>query len=181
MQEQIFIESSRLLLRSWKASDISDYIKINQDPMVMKYFPNKLSAQETLNHFHKMQAHFVELNYGLFALELKEENRFVGFTGFSHPQFKSFFTPCVEIGWRINWAYWDKGIATEAAKACLDFGFRNLNLEKIVSFTSIHNLASEKVMQKIGMQKLTEFDHPNLETNHYLCKHVLYEINRTNK
>lgn len=179
MQEQIFIESPRLLLRSWKESDNDALIKMNLDLLVMKYFPQLISPEETFNQIQRIKQHFVEFNYGLFALELKQENRFIGFTGFSHPQFNSFFTPCVEIGWRIDSTYWQKGYGTEAAKACLNFGFKTLGFEKVYSFTSIHNKASEKLMQKIGMQKITEFDHPKIEPLHYLCKHVLYHINRT--
>jgi RimJ/RimL family protein N-acetyltransferase len=179
MKEKIFIESPRLLLRSWNESDLEAYIKMNHDPKVMQYFPNILSSEDTLHHFEKIKQHFSEYNYGLFALELKEEKRFIGFTGFSHPSFESFFTPCVEIGWRIDAPYWQRGLGTEAANACLKYGFQMLNFEKIVSFTSIHNTASEKLMQKIGMQKITEFDHPKLASTHYLCKHVLYQTQRT--
>jgi RimJ/RimL family protein N-acetyltransferase len=181
MQEQIFIESPRLLLRSWKDSDTNSYIKMNLDPVVMKYFPQPLSTKETLDHLQRIKQHFVTYKYGLFALELKEENRFIGFTGFSHPSFDSFFTPCVEIGWRIDSGYWKKGYGTEAARACIDYGFQNLFFDKLYSFTSIHNIASEKTMQNIGMQKLTEFDHPKIDPLHHLCKHVLYQLNRITK
>jgi RimJ/RimL family protein N-acetyltransferase len=179
MQEQIFIESPRLLLRSWKDSDIDAYIKMNLDSIVMQYFPQTVSPEETRTHIQKIKQHFETFHFGLYALELKEEKRFIGFTGFSHPSFESFFTPCVEIGWRIDSPYWHRGLGTEAANACLNYGFKVLNLEKIVSFTSIHNSASEKLMQKIGMQKITEFDHPKLASSHFLCKHVLYQIQRT--
>ncbi len=178
MQEQIFFESPRLLLRSWKDSDIDAYIKMNLDPLVMQYFPQLVSAEETLTHIQKIKQHFEKFNFGLYALELKEEKCFIGFTGFSHPSFESFFTPCVEIGWRIDSSYWKRGLGTEAANACLYYGFQVLNFEKIFSFTSIHNTASEKLMQKIGMQKITEFDHPKLEASDFLCKHVLYQIQK---
>jgi RimJ/RimL family protein N-acetyltransferase len=69
-------------------------------------------------------------------------------------------------------------LGTEAANACLNYGFQVLNFEKIFSFTSIHNTASEKLMQKIGMQKITEFDHPKLAASDFLCKHVLYQIQK---
>lgn len=179
MQVQIFIESPRLLLRSWKDSDTDAYIKMNLDPLVMKYFPKIISTEETLDHIQRIKQHFNEFNYGLFALELKAENRFIGFTGFSHPTFDSFFTPCIEIGWRIDSAYWNKGLATEAAISCLQYGFKTLKFEKIYSFTSTYNAASERIMQKIGMLKISEFNHPKLDKAHYLCKHVLYQINRT--
>jgi len=149
MQDQIFIETERLLLRSWKKLDEAVYISMNQDPEVMKYFPQLISEESSLAHIDSIKKHFQEYGYGLYALELKETNSFIGYTGFSHPSFESEFTPCIEIGWRIAAAYWKKGLATEAAKACLQYGFQKKGLEKILSFTSIHNAASERVMQKL--------------------------------
>ena len=174
MQEQIYMESPRLLIRSWKDSDTEAYIRMNLDPLVMKYFPSTVTSTDTQLHIQKIKSHFDTYHYGLFALELKSEKKFIGFTGFSHPSFEAYFTPCVEIGWRIDAAYWKQGIGTEAASTCMKYGFENLHFEKIYSFTSIHNTASEKLMQKIGMIKIDEFDHPALAKDHYLCKHVLY-------
>lgn len=181
MRDQIFFETERLLLRTWKQSDEEVYIKMNQDKEVMKYFPQLLTQEATLDHIQKIDTHFQEFGYGLYAMELKDSNQFIGFTGFSHPSFNAHFTPCIEIGWRINASYWQMGLGTEAAKACLNFGFQHLGFEEIYSFTSIHNLPSEKLMQKIGMEKLQEFDHPKLATSEYLCRHVLYHIKRSSK
>jgi RimJ/RimL family protein N-acetyltransferase len=166
------------LLRSWKESDTAWFVKMNLDPLVMKYFPHTLSADETRSQIQRKKQHFTDHHYGLFALELKGENRFIGFTGFSHPSFDTYFTPCIEIGWRIDSSYWQKGLGTEAAIASLNYGFRKLHFEKIYSFTSIHNQASENIMRKIGMQKISAFNHPKIDSKHYLCKHVLYQINR---
>jgi len=65
-------------------------------------------------------------------------------------------------------------MATEGAKRCLEYGFEKLQLPEIYSFTAVPNVRSEKVMQKIGMQKIGEFDHPVLEKGHALERHVLY-------
>jgi len=114
----------------------------------------------------------------LFAMERKDNQQFIGFTGFSHPKFESYFTPCIEIGWRINKPNWNLGFATEAAKSCLTFGFKNAGLTEIYSFTSVLNKPSEKVMQKIGMTKTGIFKHPSIEKNHPLHEHVLYKISK---
>jgi len=90
--------------------------------------------------------------------------------------FGSFFTPCVEIGWRIKKEDWGNGYATEAAKACLNYGFKILQFDKVYSFTSTINLRSEKVMQEIGMVKAGEFDHPDIPPDNPLCRHMLYKI-----
>lgn len=112
-------------------------------------------------------------------MEVKESKEFIGFIGFHRPSFEADFTPCIEIGWRLKRDAWGKGYATEGAKACLKYGFTELNFKEVYSFTAKINKPSEKVMKKIGMQYVKEFDHPKLEPNNKLCKHVLYVIRNT--
>ena len=175
MITSIFIETERLYLRQWRSSDHEPYIAMNLDKEVMEFFPATISAEESIFHKTRMRNNIEEKGYGLFAMERKNTNEFIGFTGFSHPKFEADFTPCTEIGWRIAKEHWNLGFATEAAKACLAFGFRNFKFEEIYSFTSVHNKRSEQVMLKIGMKKMGEFDHPILAQGHYLQKHVLYK------
>ena len=176
MESKIFIETDRLLLRQWKETDCSTYISMNLDKEVMEYFPSLLSEVKTRQHIDSIQLTIEQNGYGLFAIERKDTHSFIGFTGFAHPKFEAAFTPCVEIGWRLARDQWGMGFATEAAKACLAYGFRTLQFSAIHSFTSVLNTRSEQVMKKIGMQKNGEFDHPLLEEGHYLQKHVLYTI-----
>ena len=106
---------------------------------------------------------------------------FIGFVGLSVPSFTSHFTPCVEIGWRLMKEHWGNGYASEAAAACLRFGFENLKLQEIVAFTVPLNKRSIGVMEKIGMSRAPadDFDHPKLSAGHPLQRHVLYRINRS--
>ena len=175
---EIYIKTARLILRQWTAADHEPYIQLNQDADVMEFFPSILSPEETLTQINRLSSHIVAYGYGFFALERKDNNRFIGFTGLSHPRFDSYFTPCVEIGWRLSKASWGRGFATEAAKACLEYGFKILNLEEIYSFTSIHNIRSEQVMKKIGMEKAGTFDHPSIKDGNVLKTHVLYRISK---
>ena len=176
MSSIIFIETDRLILRQWQATDCEPYIKMNLDKDVMEYFPSILSSEQSLLHINKMTEKIDQHGYGLFAVERKDTQSFIGFTGFSRPNFNAFFTPCVEIGWRMAKELWNQGFATEAANACLLFGFEKFKFEEIYSFTSIHNLNSERVMKKIGMKQVGKFDHPLLEKDHCLQKHILYKI-----
>ncbi len=171
----IYVETPRLILRDWMPSDVELFIKLNQDPEVMEFFPATLSREETLAQFERIGNHFAEYNYGLFALERRDNNEFIGFTGLSHPRFESYFTPCVEIGWRLAKAAWGNGFATEAARACIDYGINVLQLKEIYSFTSVHNQRSEAVMIKLGMIKQGEFEHPLVEYGNSLKTHVLYK------
>ncbi|MBL1435121.1 MAG: GNAT family N-acetyltransferase [Rhodobacteraceae bacterium] len=120
--------------------------------------------------------------FGLFALHHKNSGAFLGFTGLTHPGYKTPFTPCVEVGWRLHRAAWGKGYAFEAAQACLNRAFKTLALSEIVSFTSRNNARSIALMQRLGMRSdpREDFEHPMLAKNHRLSWHVLYRLPKPN-
>lgn len=149
---------------------------MNKDAEVMKYFPKTLTEIETFEMIQRINLQFDNNGFGLFAVEHNLTKIFIGFTGFATPTFESFFTPCIEIGWRYKKEVWGHGFATEAAMACLFYGFNTLKLEKIISFTSSINIKSENVMKRIGMRHIADFNHPKIERISILCRHVLYEI-----
>ncbi len=170
------IETQRLILRRWKESDHEPFSALNADSKVCKFFPNTLSKKESNALADKIEDRFNENGFGFYALEHKENGNFIGFCGLNKPSFKAHFTPCVEIGWRLSSAYWNKGYATEAARAALDEGFNHYDLKEIVSFTVPENIASRRVMEKIDLTRDDEgdFDHPALPDGHPLKHHVLY-------
>jgi RimJ/RimL family protein N-acetyltransferase len=88
------------------------------------------------------------------------------------------FSPCVEIGWRLSFAHWGNGYASEAARGALDMGFQQLGLSEIVSFATVGNLRSRGVMERIGMTYSGEFEHPSLPESSPLRPHVLYRLQR---
>ncbi len=178
MTARIFIETERLLLREWQTADEAAYIEMNQDAAVMEFFPSLFTTEQSLQHIQRISKLIDKAGYGFFAVERKEDNAFIGFTGLSHPGFDAFFMPCVEMGWRLHRNYWHQGYATEAARACLVFGFEKIGLREIYSFTAASNSRSENVMKKIGMRKAAEFDHPLIEKGHPLQKHILYKISQ---
>jgi len=167
------IETERLILRTWREEDFVPFAEMNRDPLVMRYFPNKLSSEESDKLAQRIITHLDKRGYGLWAVEVKKGTPFIGFTGFNYTDFPAEFTPCIEIGWRLANPHWGKGYATEAAKACLASVDR-WNLDKIYSFTSEINIPSQGVMQKIGMKKAGSFDHPKIDPSNRLCRHVLY-------
>lgn len=169
-----YFESQRLKFRDWQEIDLEKFKIINKDKEVMKFYPSILSDVETEKFYEAIQEEFKQYGYGLFAVEDKEHGKFVGFIGFHWARFDSEFTPCIEIGWRLDKNEWGKGYATEGAKACLNYGFESLGFDRIFSFTSKINVRSEKVMKKIGLIKLSEFNHPKLDKGSNLLRHVLY-------
>lgn len=167
------IETDRLILRSWHPDDLPLFADMNKDERVMRYFPALLSDAETELFYERIQNEFSQKGWGLYAVELKATGRFIGYVGLHEIGFEADFAPGVEIGWRLAADYHNKGYATEAAIAVLNM-VHELGIERVYSFTAKVNLPSERVMQKIGMIKAGEFDHPRLAIDSPLRTHVLY-------
>jgi len=169
------IKTKRLGLRLWLPSDTSEFCDINADTQVMRHFPNTLSEEETLSMIDRINKHHTDHGYGLYATEILETGEFIGFIGFAHPRFEASFTPCIEIGWRLKASSWNKGYCTEGALACLEYMKDNINYDLVYSWTSPLNKPSKRIMQKIGMEKVGEFQHPLLDAEHALSQHVIYK------
>jgi RimJ/RimL family protein N-acetyltransferase len=175
------IETNRLLLRGWRASDRAPFAALNADPEVMRYFPAPLSREESDALVDRIEARFEEDGWGLWALEERTTGAFIGFTGLARPGFEAHFTPAIEVGWRLARPAWRNGYATEAARACAAFAFEELSVGELVSFTAVGNARSRAVMERLGMTRdpAQDFDHPALPAGHALRRHVLYRLART--
>jgi len=103
----------------------------------MEFFLKKLSYQETLDFYHRIQQEFTAKGYGLYAVEKKEDHSFIGYVGLHGVTFDVDFAPAIEIGWRLIPEVWNKGYATEAALACLEYAKTVLKLKELYSFTSL--------------------------------------------
>ena len=172
----VFFETPRLILRDWSENDLGPFARMNADPRVMEFFPHPLDDRQTRDFYQRIRTEIDRQGYGLWALEDKQDGRFIGFTGFHAVGFEAFFTPAIEIGWRLCHDVWGQGLASEAAAACLSYGEQVLGLHEICSFTTVVNRRSQRVMQKIGMERIAEFDHPRLPIEHPLSRHVLYRV-----
>ncbi|MVW79616.1 GNAT family N-acetyltransferase [Bordetella sp. 02P26C-1] len=169
------IETDRLMLRQWRDSDYPPYACMCADAETMCYFPRVLSEEESFSMAERNRALIDVRGWGLWAVEYKPTKQFIGFLGLHVPTVELPFSPCVEIGWRLERHHWGNGLATEGAKAVLDFAFDDLALPEVVSFTSLNNKRSERVMQKLGMVRdALTFQHPALPEGHELREHVLY-------
>jgi len=153
---------------------------MNADPRVMEYFPSTLSRAESDAFAARIREHLAKHGFSFWVVESRADGAFLGLTGLLRPRFVAHFTPCVEVGWRFAAAHWEKGYATEAAKAALRFGFDRLELAEIVAYTVPQNRRSRRVMEKLGMSHSSadDFDHPALPEHHQLRRHVLYRILR---
>ncbi len=172
------LETERLVLRGWREEDLGAFAALNADPRVMEFMPKRLARAESDAFVGRIRTHFAEHGFGLWAVEVPGVAPFVGFTGLQVARFEAHFTPCVEVGWRLAYEHWGRGYAPEAAREALRHGFEVAGLDEIVSFTSVGNERSRRVMEKIGMARdlADDFDHPRLPEGHPLRRHVLYRI-----
>ncbi|PSL40961.1 RimJ/RimL family protein N-acetyltransferase [Planomicrobium soli] len=178
MQKKYDFESERLGFRRWQEEDKEPFAAMNADADVMRFFPNPLTKKESDLLIERLEKHFKEKGYGIWAVERKEGQVFIGFIGLLEIGFEVDFKFKTEIGWRLDRKHWKKGYAVEGAMACLNYAFDEMQLDEVYSFTSVLNVPSETVMQRTGMRKVKEFDHPKLEADSPLKRHVLYKINR---
>ncbi|HEU4407838.1 MAG TPA: GNAT family N-acetyltransferase [Polyangiaceae bacterium] len=172
----IELRTPRLLLRPWREGDRAPFATLNADPQVVEFLPGPLSRDESDALVDRIVEHFARHGFGLWAVEAPGAEPFVGMVGLSVPSFEAHFTPCVEVGWRLDARCWGRGYASEAAAEALRFGFEQLGLREIVSFTVPANLRSRRVMERLGMTRdpADDFDHPRLPEGHGLRRHVLY-------
>jgi RimJ/RimL family protein N-acetyltransferase len=165
-------------LRPWRDDDRAPFAALNADPLVMRHFPAPLSRAESDALADRLAHQLEDRAFGLWAVEIVDVSPFAGYVGLNVPSFEAPFTPCVELGWRLARAWWNRGYATEGARAAAAYAFATLHLPELVSFTVPDNLASRRVMEKLGMVRdpAEDFDHPGLPAGHPLRPHVLYRL-----
>jgi RimJ/RimL family protein N-acetyltransferase len=170
--------TARLILRRWQRSDREPFSKLNADRRVMEFLPGVLQREASDELLGRIERHFEQHDFGLFAAELRETQTLIGFVGLAVPGFDAPFMPAVEIGWRLAAEHWGKGLATEGAREVLRYGFEKVGLDEIVSFTVPANGRSRRVMEKVGMtcNPADDFEHPGLPPGHPLRRHVLYRL-----
>ena len=172
------LRTERLLLRNWRDEDFEPFAALNADPEVMRYFPAPLTREESDRLANRARAAIETHRWGLWAVEVLSDGAFIGFVGLWDRRGSAHVVPAVEVGWRLAREHWGRGYATEAARAAVTYGFGEVGLDEIVSFTSVVNLPSRRVMQRLGMthDPADDFDHPELPEGHPLRPHVLYRI-----
>ena len=178
-QNLISLETDRLRLSAWREQDLPALRDMCSDPEVMRFFPKILDESEFIDLKHRMDEHFEFNGWGFFSVQLKATDECIGFVGLINLNPKFTFAPGVEIGWRLAKRFWRKGLATEAAQACLHFAFTTIGVDKVYALTTPQNEPSQKVMRRLGMENTYQnFLHPMLAADHALAEHVLYKIEK---
>jgi RimJ/RimL family protein N-acetyltransferase len=175
------LRTPRLVLRAWRPEDRAPFAAMNADPPVMAHFPHPLDRAQSDGLVDRIEAHFAEHGWGLWAVEVVDGPAFIGFLGLARPNFEPPCGPCVEVGWRLAHSAWGHGYAPEGGAEALRFAFDDLGLDEVVSFTTTLNANSRRVMTKLGLthDPADDFDHPNVSADWSGRRHVLYRIDRT--
>lgn len=161
------IETERLALSEPGIAHAEGWFELNSDSEVLKYTGDK--AFESLEQTKEFLSDYLSTlspGFGRLSIHLKETNEFVGWCGLK--EHESF----VDLGYRINKKYWGNGYATEAAQASLKFGFEELGLDEITGRSAAENIASIKILEKLGMKFL------RLEECHGIPNARVYSINK---
>lgn len=174
------LTGARLRLRRWRADDLEGLARMHSDPEVMEHLMpiDGRAASDAVGA--RIQRHFEDHGFGLWVIEVPGVSSFIGYTGLVHVPYEAAFTPAVEIGWRIQRAYWGHGYVTEAARLSLVDGFERIGLEQVIALTVPTNRRSRAVMTRLGMRHdpAEDFDHPSVPDGHPLRRHVLYRLDR---
>ncbi|CAD7815709.1 hypothetical protein CHRY9390_03022 [Chryseobacterium aquaeductus] len=154
------LETERLLLREFDVTDGESFYELNLNPKVIKYtgnsaFKNVSEAKAFLENYSDYQKN----GYGRWAVIHKPNKEFLGWCGLKYDE----NLDETDIGFRFFEHFWNQGFATESAKACIDYGFKKLNLKTIVGRAMKENSASIKVLEKIGLQYVEDFDFDGYE------------------
>jgi len=166
------IETARMYLRPFTPADLDDYYgQVYSDPDVMVYLPGGVprTREKTNEVLEFSMQHGQEHGFTLWAAIDKASGQFMGHCGLVYLK----GTPDVEVAYAFGKAFWGQGIATEAAGAALRYGFEVAGLDYIVVLAEPGNLASQRVMQKIGMF------HQGMTNQYYHTPLVLYRLERS--
>ena len=150
------IETERLYLRELVIDDKKELMKVLSNSESMKFYPNPFSEEKVEKWIQWNIENYKKYKHGLWAVILKEGEEFIGDCGITMQNIDDENVP--EIGFHIIKEYCKRGFATEAALACKEYAFKVLHYPKIFSYTTIRNISSQKVAEKIGMQIYKYFE-----------------------
>ena len=173
------------MLRGFTPADYEPFAAINADLAVMEHYPTVLTREQSDAFADRIVETWHREGLGLWAVQHRDSARFVGYVGLwpvpGDVQATIGAASGVEVGWRLSASAWGRGLATEGAREAMRFGFYDLGLAEIVSFTAVGNVRSRAVMRRLGMQHdpAGDFDHPALAQGHPLRRHVLYRLTAT--
>lgn len=171
------IETSRLRLRMFTSADLDELALITGDPDVMKYLgmSGPRTKEKTKNTIDAILRHWEQHGFGIWAVEHKADDKLIGWCGLQMLE----KTPEVEVAYLLAKAYWNQGLATEAARAAIEYGFNRLKLERIVAIARPANVGSYRVMEKLGMKYEKDAHFYNVDVVYYAIERASPQADQT--
>src|SRR5574344_332168 len=149
------LETERLYLREITRADFNDWNRILSNPESMRYYPGAFDEAKVNRWLDWTLSNYQKYGFGLWAVILKESNTFIGDCGITMQMIDGESLP--EVGFHIALEYTKKGYASEAAKAVLDYAFKNFNFGAIYCYQKYTNVPSQKTALKIGMSFIKKY------------------------
>jgi RimJ/RimL family protein N-acetyltransferase len=157
----LVLETPRLILREMRHEDAEALFEMDSNPNVHRYLWQKpcIEIQEVYDYIEMVQKQYQERGIGRFSTILKETGELIGWTGikFVNEHVENGNTNFYDYGYRLNEKFWNKGYATEASKAWLEYGFNNMKIKTMNAYTHAQNGASNHVLQKVGFQFIEDY------------------------
>ena len=179
---KIFAETERLLFREILPTDIDVMFELDSDPEVHKYLGNKpvSSKEQAMDMINFIRQQYIDYGIGRWAVIEKKTNDFMGWSGLKYivteiNGHKNYY----DLGYRLIRKYWRKGIATESALASLEYAFDKLKLNEVYGMAESENIASNKILRKVGLRFIEDFDYNGMRNNWYKIERVEFESRNT--
>lgn len=163
------LETSRLVLREFSAGDADALARVLSDPETMRFYPAPFDRAGVEEWIARNQQRYAQDGHGLWAMILKSSGELIGDCGLAVQLLDD--AKEIEIGYHVRRDFWGQGFATEAARACRDFGFANLSANRLISLIRPENVQSRRVAEKNGMTVWKELNWKGLP-------HLVYAVHR---
>lgn len=169
---KVHIETERLIIRDLEKYDSNGIFELDSDPDVHAYLGKKpmKTIEEADQVIDFIRNQYIDNGIGRWAIIDKKTEDFIGWTGLKYEQGLRKDFSYYDLGYRLRKKYWGKGIATETAIESLKYGFEKLDLKEIGAAADINHLASNKILKKIGLKLIDEFDYEGVPHNWYNIK-----------
>jgi len=172
----VSLETERFILRVVEENDVEGFYELDSDPEVHRYLGNQpVADREKLAGLIKyIQQQYIENGIGRWAIVDKQTNEFIGWCGLKLvKETINNQNNYYDLGYRLIRRHWGKGIATETARASLEYGFKVLKLKEIFAAVHTENIASNTVVKKPGFQFIENFYFDGEKHNWYILKNEI--------
>jgi ribosomal-protein-alanine N-acetyltransferase len=169
---KIHLQTERFNIRDIEESDLDGMFDLDSNPKVHKFLGNSpiKTLEEAKDMINNIRAQYQKFGIGRWAIADKESDEFIGWTGFKREEKLRPDRIYIDLGYRLREKFWGQGIATETALACLNYGFDTLNYDQIFACADINHTASNRVLQKIGLKYIEDFEFEDFTLHWYGIK-----------